>query len=260
MRKATLNYVINTSNGSKVLPLDSASLYYIDSYTSQYKNQHDLIINHPDKDKILNFIHSNNGEDGKLKISYTMDLESKKNLVPLYSNMQGIVIEDDLLNDKISETEKARKLLFNSKSQLFARIVSMSNSLKPTFSYQISISYQEYLNAKKNNLIVYKKDDSYYIEFSELLKYRANNKKLGQLRAVYEDMLVEWKHNMESLDSEELYYYSRQIKILINDYLQVIARGMSITLFKIYNKSKSTFKKNCFIRYKSPYKRIISRN
>ena len=154
MEKATINYIINTRDGSKILPLDQASLYYIDIYTSKYKDETDFIKNHPNRDKILNFIDSNNGKKGKLYLSYTVDLYKKRNIPLMYNNSDQIVLEDDSLNGKVSEIEKARRLLFNSKNQLFTRLLVRCSTFKETFEYHILISEEEYLFAKRNGIDV----------------------------------------------------------------------------------------------------------
>lgn len=260
MKRATLNYTVNTSYGLKELPLDSASLYHIDNFTSQYKNDQELIKNYPNRDKILKFIRENNGVKGKLRISYTTDLSSKVNIPLIYNNSSSIVIIDDLINGRISEVENARKLLFNSKNQLFARSILIYKDLYDAFSYRMSVSYYEYLLLQKNGLYVSKDDEIYYIDFMELIRFRANNRRLGSLRDLYEDMLELWKSKMEELDHDELYYYSRQIRLLINSYTKISSESISVSSLNIFPKYLEIFKKRCFFRYKSPYLIIKSVN
>ena len=151
MKKAFLNYVINSSNGIKKMIVEADSLDYIDSITSKYNNDFEFIKASNKKLKIIDFIKENGNKKGKLEIEYAIDINQKIDLPVFYNYPNRIVLDDDFMNNYVSEIEKARKLLFNSKNQLFARIALLDRSIMDTLSYKVSISYPEYLYAKSKN-------------------------------------------------------------------------------------------------------------
>lgn len=232
MKKATLNYVIATLDKTYTLPLETSPLYYIDNFTSQYKSDDELVENYPDKKRIEDFI-NRVGKKGKIKITYVLDLSKKETLPPLYNSEDEIILDDDPLNNRISELEKARKLLFNSNQQLYAKMLSCCTSMEGSFSYKISLSYPEYLFALKHGLEVEKQNGKAYVNFKELVKYRAKNKKLLALRPLYEDMLEIWKKNILSLYDDEVYYYSRQLRILYNNYATIKSKRVSVSNLQV---------------------------
>ena len=152
MKKAFLNYVINSSNGIKKMIVEADSLDYIDSITSKYNNDFEFIKASNKKLKIIDFIKENGNKKGKLEIEYAIDINQKIDLPVFYNYPNRIVLDDDFMNNDVSEIEKARKLLFNSKNQLFARIALLDRSIMDTLSYKVSISYPEYLYAKSKKL------------------------------------------------------------------------------------------------------------
>lgn len=240
MKKATLSYVIrDPENGVKVLPLESGSLYYVDRYTSQYSSDSELISNYQKKNIIQEFIRASGNIGGSIRITYATNIYDKKELVPLYNSQEAIMMNDDFENGLLTEVEKARKLLFNSPGQLFARMLLSSKSFFESYNYRLSLSFHEYLNAKKKGIPVLQDGDSYYVNFSDLFQYRLNNRKLGSLREVYEDMLDIWKDKIMELNDEDFYYYSRQLRILINKYEMVRRKHVSVSNLKVFENKKS---------------------
>lgn len=239
MKKATLNYVISDVSGEKSLILENSSLYDIDMYTSQYKGDIDLINSYYNPEKIRNFLRENPGKVGNVRVFYAKNIQSKQKLLPLYDSKREICMYDDINNGNYTEIELARKLLFNSQGQLFTRLLLSSDFIPETFDYKLSISFHEYLLAKKKGLIVEQQNDSYYISFSELFKYRLANKKLGSLRELYEDMLDAWKDNLMNLNDDDFYYYSRQLRILMNKYEKMKLKHISVNNLKVSKKRKS---------------------
>ena len=114
MKKAFLNYVINSSNGIKKMIVEADSLDYIDSITSKYNNDFEFIKASNKKLKIIDFIKENGNKKGKLEIEYAIDINQKIDLPVFYNYPNRIVLDDDFMNNDVSEIEKARKLLFNS--------------------------------------------------------------------------------------------------------------------------------------------------
>ena len=81
MKKAVLNYVIKDQNNKYIyFPIETSSLYQMDYFTSQFKNDSELIRECPKRDQILEFIRVNGNEKGKLVISYVSGVYSKKDI------------------------------------------------------------------------------------------------------------------------------------------------------------------------------------
>lgn len=259
MKKSVLNYTIQTEDGKKVLTLDKASLYYIDRYTSQYKNDDELLSNYPMKDTVYNFIRQNNGIKGRLSITYPINVTRKENIPLLYSYEQPIVTEESLDENSVTEVEKARRLLFNSKGQIFARLLLSCISTKDCYDYKVSITYDEYLYALKKNIPIIENDDQFYIEFKELLRYRISTHKLGALRTLYVDALDMWERQMLDLNSDDLYYYSRQFRILMNKYDEIKLKRLSISNLHIFDAPNKNFTKGYIVKYKNGNKWLLGK-
>ncbi len=256
MKKAFLNYVINSSNGIKKMIVEADSLDYIDSITSKYNNDFEFIKASNKKLKIIDFIKENGNKKGKLEIEYAIDINQKIDLPVFYNYPNRIVLDDDFMNNDVSEIEKARKLLFNSKNQLFARIALLDRSIMDTLSYKVSISYPEYLYAKSKKLNTSKIGDLYYISFIELINFRANNLKLGKLRNLYEEVLQIWKDKINSMSYDNKYFYSRQIALLIARYNTLKSKIMFVYNLFVSQKCYKIMRKNCIFRFKENYKAI----
>lgn len=250
MKKSVLNYTIHTEDGMKVLPLDKASLYYIDRYTSQYKNDDELLSNYPMKDSVYNFIRTNGGIKGRFNIAYPMNVTRKEIIPLLYSYEEPIITEDSLDENIVTEVEQARKLLFNSKGQIFTRLLLACISTKDCYDYKISITYDEYLFALKKNIPIIESDDKFYIEFKELLRYRIFNTKLGPLRDLYTDALDMWEEQIMNLNPDDLYYYSRQFRILINKYEEIKLKRLSISNLHMFDTPNKTLKTGYVMRHR----------
>ena len=229
MERASLNYIItSTQNGEKVLSLESSTLNYIDNFTSKYKNYKDFIENYDKKELIKNFIIENNFNSGNLKIHYFSDFHKTVKIPVLFDSKDEINMSEDLLSGKITEFEKARKLLFNSRNQLFAKIFLTYKPIEECFFYKMSITEEECYLAIKHGIECEEKDNHFFISFRDLIEYRAHNNRLGNIRNLYEDMLEIWKENVMGYKKEEFYYYSRQIRILLKYYNELKSKTIGI--------------------------------
>lgn len=240
MNNSSLNYIINVNGKEKELYLESLPLYELDNYTSNYPNENEFIKKYSGKDKIEKFLKENKVGKGNLVIKYTKSQKNKAILPILYNSKEKIEFAENPFEGKITEIEKARKLLFNSKNQLFVKLVLESKLLNKLCNNQISITYKEKLVALDNGLDVIEKDDETYIDFFELFRYRYYMEKLGTLRNVYEDMLQIIKNKIYDSNDEDFYYYSRQFKILINKYNELISKNTikNLSFKKINIKNK----------------------
>jgi len=229
MRKATLNYIIY----DYVMTIDSGSLDYIDEYTSQYKDDFELIKDNPKKELIYKFISEHDNISGNIKIFYSPSIYEREELSVVYKDNSKISIVTN--EDSLTDIEKARRLLFTSKDQLFARLFLSSKIINRTIKYELVISEYEYVLAKKNGLLPIIDKDKFYINFSELIKYRMNSKKLGSIRELYEEMLDIWERNMNEYDYEDTYYYSRELRLLMDKYNKIKNKDKAISNLVIGN-------------------------
>lgn len=222
MNNATLTYVINYNNQIKRLKLETQSLLYVDRYTSEYKNEDDFIKNYYNKGMIDNFIRENGNIKGKLVVSYTKNMKEKEDVMPLYNSQEEFALVDNPYEGKITEIEKARKLLFNSKNQMFAKLVISNNTFENHLNKMIDLSLEEAIYLKKCGFSPIFINNKNYISFKSLFEYRIKSPKLGCIRGAYQDMLKTLKNELMILDDSTFYFYNRQLRILINKYNELI--------------------------------------
>lgn len=235
MKDTTLQYVVFTeAQEKKTISLEFTSLYYIDHYTSKFKDEKEFIENYPNKDKIYDFISKNNPRSGRFSLLYTTNYNTREELPLVFGVSEDIVLKDDYNTNVVSEIERARKLILDSKSQLFIRLFLSNNSILPTIDYNLSISYLESLKLKKLGITILISEDEYYVNFYDILKYRANNKRLGFIRNLLEDLLDLWKEKIFDLPTESFYFYSRQMKLLIKHYIEICRQNISVKNVKLY--------------------------
>lgn len=247
MYNATLTYVINSNNEIKRLKLESESLYYVDKYTSEFKNEEDFIKHYHNNALIYNFIRENNNTKGKLVVSYTKNMKEKEDITPLFGSNEEFEFKDDPYVGKITEVEKARKLLFNSKNQLFARLIIANKTLEKELNKLLNLSYEEAKFLSSFGFSPITINGKNYISFKSLFEYRIKTVKLGFLRNAYQDMLKTLKEKIMELDSTTFYFYSRQLRIMIDKYYELIG-NLSVKNLKIkkvnYNCSFVLIKNN----------------
>ncbi len=249
MNNATLTYVININNNIKSLRLENKSLFMVDRITSIYKNEKEFLSQYYNKDKIDKFIHENGNIEGKLVISYSLNKKEKEEIEPLYNSKETFFFKDDPYENKITEIEKAKRLLFNSKNQLFTKLLISNNTLDKELNRMINLSDEEVEKAKEFRIRTTIINNKNYISFKDLFLYRINYSKLGCLRNAYQEMLNVLKEKIIELDYNTFYYYNRQLRIIINKYYELI-KEISINNLKInkiniksnYQLNKSNFK------------------
>lgn len=224
MNNATLMYVINDNNSIKNLKLESQSLYYIDNYTKRYKNEEDFINNYYNKNKIFDFIKENGDIKGQLVISYARNVSTKENIQPLFNTKENFIFNEDPYEGRITEIEKARKLLFNSKNQLFVKLILKNNTLDRQLNKLIDLTDEEYYYINSFNIKTTFINNKHYISFKSLFEYRIKANKLGYIRSVYQEMLDILKSRLMILDDNNFYFYNRQLRIVINKYNELISQ------------------------------------
>ena len=112
--------------------------------------------------------------------------------------------------------------MFNSKNQLFTKLLFNSKLLKNELNRFVTLEDDEVKFAKTNNVEVALINNRYYISFTSLLKHRINSNKLGLLRNAYQDMLDVFKERIVQKDNNTLYYYNREFRLLIEKYNELI--------------------------------------
>lgn len=239
MKSATLMYVIQNKDERKSIRLETESLYSVDMYTSQFKNQEDFIKNYPNKEKIYTFQKQNGIADGKIVVAYAKSTKEKENLKPLFDNKEDFVFKDDPYEGRITEIEKSRKLLFNSKNQLFARLILKNNTLGQELNKSINLTNEENEYITKYGFKTINVNNTHYITFKSLLEYRIKEEKLGYIRNAYQEMLNVLKSRMMFLDENLFYFYNRQLRIVIKEYKELI-KLMMVKNIKIKKIKKDT--------------------
>lgn len=212
MGKAILNVTVD----GKELMLYKDDLNKIDNITSKFKNANELKKNESIIEKASQY--GKSIKNGEFTVSYLGGYK-KKTIKPLFNDSIEIILTDDLFKNRVSETEKARKLLFNSKKQIFSRAVYKSNSINDSLNIELKLTEDERNTLLYAGVEVFEYNYRYYVSVKELVKYRCTHNKLGIIRPIYENALDAWKKEIVKLKEDELYFYSRELRILLNDYI-----------------------------------------
>lgn len=214
--KAVLTYT--SSNGS--VTLLSGSLSYVDSCISTFYNYDDLAYDSACWSSIRPIF------DGKLTDS-TFHLTvskydgTKQELPLIFNDNEPIYITSNHYDGRVSEVDKARKLLFSSKDKKFMRDFLENEILSSTVSFTIPISDVETRSIISGNInlpIINTLDGRRVVFASDVFKASLEQKKLGKLRDLFETSIDIWSEKMSSKNDDELYYYSRNIRAMILDY------------------------------------------
>jgi len=201
----------------KNIILESGNLRQIDNIFKSFENEKSLIYSEDYKEKITE-LSEEQLRNSKVELYYIKDNNEKIKLKPIYNDKEPIHIRINTLGEQTLEIEKARKLLFSSRNKLFLSLFFNSKNLFNTTFGSVKLSLSEYKYAKDSGVFVYIKDGDYSVSIRDLLKYRLTNNRLGTLRNVYEDTLEKWKSNLLDMSNETLYFYSRELRVLINEY------------------------------------------
>lgn len=217
MAIANIELKLGHKTDSRSIVLESGPLKYIDSMFKAFPNEESLKQADEFKGKIA-LVSPSELYDSKIVLYYIKNNYDKVKLKPIYNDEEPILTSANAVEGEVSEIEKARKLLFSSRSQLFLSMFLNHNVLLKTTYGSIKMTPSEYKYAKSLGLSTFIRDGEYRVLIRDVLKYRLTNKKLGAMRTLYEDTLEEWKKYMMGLSHEDLYFYSRELRILINDY------------------------------------------
>ena len=238
------------NNSDDIITIDSSSLRQIDNVTRLFANEEDLINSEYYQGRMGASSSFDDGE-GKLVVTYVKNNQEKIPLDVMYDNSDAIRTRTSSLEEVSSEVEKSRKLLLNSKNQIFLTSFLLNKKFAPTMNATVRMTIDEYKIAKKEGYQVSLFDGEYRISIQEVLKYRLNHKKLGGMRLLVEDSLEVWKKNMLNLSDEDLYFYSRELRLLLNeyDYRKIPRRAVMNLSF-----DKNKIKDNLKIRKKNDFR------
>lgn len=218
MGRALLVYTTKDNSSSKVnsVTLESGSLRYIDFCTRDFESEKDLVESYIYRERTKQI------DNGCLKV-YNIRNNSYKERIPILLNdSDPIYLKDSYFDKVISEIEKTRKLLFKSKNKLFMKGFLATEIFEDTIKFSIKLTTNEYKFALKKGIPVLNKLDEHYIEVRELFKFYIKEEKLGILKPVFEESLDIWKKQIKKMNEEPLYYYSRNLRILMNNYYKKI--------------------------------------
>lgn len=245
MSKAMLVYIDKTT--SNMVTLESGSLFYIDQITKGYSNLDELKNAFLYTSKIESV--SEDIISGEVKLLRIRDSASKEELPILINDERIIYTRDNYYENKKSEVEYSRKLLFNSKNKTFIKMVLNNKILRKTIDFSINVSSQEYEYAVKKGIPAYIDDEKYRINAMDLFAYISQNQKYGLIRTAFEDSLDIWKNKMMSLDEIELYYYSRNLRTIQNEYYKSLKKGLDIKNLNLRNEKLIPFLINVDTNY-----------
>ena len=213
------------------ITIESGSLFYIDEITKKYKTIDSLKALY-NSDEI--------SKDDDIKLYYIKDFQTKEELPILLNDNIPIQLYNNLYENIESEIETSRKLLFNSKNKMFIKSFLKDEILSETLNFSINISFEEYKNCTKYGINIYENNGNYYVRTLDLFRYISNCKKYGKSRQMFEDSLELWKKRITSSNSDKIYYYSRNLRILKNNYYKK-ARGI-ITIKNLAVKDSNLIK------------------
>ena len=228
MSKAILSYTLDKKSGIEAneLVLLSGSLKMVDNCTRGYDSIEALRQSSEFQARINAFLQKNenyirdynNNFQGEFVVAFIMDSEKREYLPLLINDDKPIRTRTSALEEVKSEVERARKLLFRSKDKLFLRRMLRDERFSDTTDFDIRLKYPEYKEVVKKGIHPKQIDGSYYLTIHEILEYTLQTEKNGVMRGLVEDALEVWKENILALDDELLYYYSRHLRIAINEY------------------------------------------
>ena len=232
MGRALLVYTAKDISSSKVnsVTLESGSLRYIDSCTKEFESEKALVNSYVYRQKTRQI------ENGYLRVYNIRNNAYKERIPILLNDCVPIYLNDNYFDKITSEIEKSRKLLFRSKNKMFMKKFLATGMFDSTTKFNIKLTNAEYKFALKKELPILNKDGEYFVNANELFKFSLKEEKLGILKPVFEEVLDVWKKEIKKLGDEAVYYYSRNLRILLNDYYKKIRSNKMISNLKIRKK------------------------
>ncbi len=254
MENATLSYYVNDSN----YRVFSDMLFNIDKYTSSLKNEKELFetISHDNAFRV--FLQENKAK-GSFKIKY-IDNKNKSHLIPVLYNERPVEIDDYYRDGIISESEYSRRSLLNSKEQLYSKLFLLNNAVDMAKKYSILISENEANILKRHGILTFNVSGSKAVSIEDLIRYRSSHSKLKDVRDIYVNALDLWKAKMDSLPYDEIYYLSREYRVINNYYNRIRQNGLSVSNLNINKHKLNSLKHHISLSTVSPFMEGNNRN
>jgi hypothetical protein len=231
MGKATLSYVVKDD----VFSIFSDYLVNIDKYTSSLRNERELFDNVSKNSYFHSFI-STTKSKGSFRIMYVDSLNKKKD-IPVIFDTDQIEIDDIYEKGIVSESELTRRSLLNSKEQLYAKLFLLNNAVDSARKYNVLISKEEDEILRNSGISTFALGNNRAVSIEDLIRYRSTHRKLGEVRSIYEQALDMWKEKMNSLSFDDIYFLSREYRIINNYYNRIRQNGLSVANLNINKKN-----------------------
>jgi len=244
MLRAVLTYISTDNEGKEHrLAFDSGSLGdIVNLLTSKCKDEKELIKLYQDK---VNVFNSKTGDITSEKVAIICTDRTKEiaRLKPLYDGEKLVTRHDPFRENKTPETEKYRRLIFNGKNQLPAKLIKNDPLLAPSFNARIKITAKDFRRFKEIDGIYPEKirmGDNYIltIPIKAGLQIRSQNSVLGNNREFVENCLEVWKEKMYELDDETLEMLSLRLNELNKRYEQLRKQSLGIKRLRVNNDYK----------------------
>ena len=246
MGRATLSYY---ADGQKFV-IYSDMLYNIDKYTSEMKNERELFENVP-KDEQLSRYLNNNKKKGTFKISY-VDRDYYVKTIPVLYNQKPIEVDDRYNEGIVSESELARRNLLNSDEQLYSKLFILNKDIDQSKKYTVIISNKDKEILESNKIFTFKKEGYNAVSIEDLIRFRSSHSKLKEVRPIYEEALDLWKEKMNDLNYEDIYFLSREYRVINNYYNRIRENGLSVNNLEINKKNLDVLKHKIGLDTMSP--------
>ena len=220
-----LVYTLEGSNTEEKLM--TTSLQQVDNSTRLYANPSDLrnsigfrkqIDSYEARNK--EFMEENPYAKGKFKVYFIEDNANKEEVDILFNDTKPISIKTNHFTTSTmnTEVEDARKLLFSSKDKRFLRACMEKDWFRDTTGHLIKLKPNETEELTRSGYKPITQYNAQYADIETILKYALDTPKLSFMRDLVEDSLEIWKEKIEYLRLDLLYYYSRNLRMVINSY------------------------------------------
>ena len=254
MGRATLTYCIKDNSFN----IFSDMLFNIDKYTSRLKNERDLFDNIP-KDEYFDYFVNSNKSKGSFKISY-VDSKNNQRMIPVLYDEHPIEIDDIRDKGTVSESEYARRSLLNSKEQLYSKLFLLNKDVELARKYTVLVSEEENEILNKNGIKTFKKYNQNAVSVEDLIRYRSMHNKLGEIRDIYEQALDMWKQRMDTLPYDDIYFLSREYRIINKYYNRIRESGLSVSNLNIEKKNLRALRNRIKLKTIAPLMVSLKKN
>ena len=240
--KAILIYSVkNDDNTMDFINLEDSNLHTIDKLTSKYASIDELKNIPKYKEQIERFLKQKQKIDnGEIKLFYIENKDYKEELKILLNEKNELFINKDINNEKITEFEKARKLLWSSKNNKYLKLFLKNERLKDTLNFMVKIkNKKEYNLLKEYGMMIKIYQNSLYTNVIDIFRLKLLTNNVTYMRDIYEETLESWKNFLEDeMTLDNKYYYGRELKFLYEEYKNYLRKKdktLKIKNLQIYN-------------------------